>query len=305
MNHMNFSMKVFRIFLNIIERILEHTPGNGNIRTTRYRIESRFLPPDFDGFRFVVLADIHAHRFDEGQEMLLSKIRRLEPELILSVGDFIREEYEGADRKLLRELSQKLLAEWPFYSILGNHEGRADTKEDFIEDFSKAGVRLLQDETVYLTRENGEVKEALLKENESPDPSRMLALTGLYPSYENGFYGSLRDSGYGPVLKAEYEQVMKAVPEDMLQIVLSHRPELFELYQELKMDLVFCGHAHGGLMKLPGGRRLLAPDQGLLPKLTHGPYHKNITTMIVSEGLGGPRIGIFPELILVEMKKRG
>ena len=70
------------------------------------------------------------------------------------------------------------------------------------------------------------------------------------------------------------------------------------------MDLVFSGHAHGGLMKLPGGRRLLAPDQGLWPTYTHGAYQKGQTTMIVSQGLGGPRIGIRPEIIVGELKRK-
>ena len=57
-------------------------------------------------------------------------------------------------------------------------------------------------------------------------------------------------------------------------------------------------------MKLPGGERLLAPDQGLLPDYTHGAYQKSQTTMIVSEGLGGPRIGIRPQIIVGELKRK-
>ena len=178
----------------------------------------------------------------------------------------------------------------PLYTILGNHEGRADHKNELIREFTALGVRILQDETILLGREGTEEK---------------IVLTGLYPSYENSFYGSLRESGIGPKIREEYENVMRDVPDKKtFQIVLSHRPELFELYADLKMDLVFSGHAHGGLMKLPGGERLLAPDQGLLPDYTHGAYQKSQTTMIVSEGLGGPRIGIRPQIIVGELKRK-
>ena len=56
-------------------------------------------------------------------------------------------------------------------------------------------------------------------------------------------------------------------------------------------------------MKLPGGRRLLAPGQGWFPKFTHGAYRKGHMALIVSSGLGGPRIGILPEISLVRLTR--
>ena len=90
------------------------------------------------------------------------------------------------------------------------------------------------------------------------------------------------------------------------KILLSHRPELFDLYIENNMDLVFTGHAHGGQIRIPGIGGLIAPDQGLFPMYTSGKYTKDITTMFVSRGLGNSifplRIFNRPEIISVTLK---
>ena len=290
MKETSLRIKILRAVLDIGERTLEKLPGADRITFRNYRFESDRIPAAFDGFRFVVLADVHARLFGTKNARLIQAVRSCRPEIILGVGDWIRTDYSGHDAAILRELVSEISGIAPLYTILGNHEGRADHKDELIRDFTDLGVRILQDENISLGREGS---------------GETITLTGLYPSYENSFYGSLRESGIGPRIREEYRKVMQELPKERpFQIVLSHRPELFELYSELGMDLVFSGHAHGGLMKLPGERRLLAPDQGLLPAYTHGAYRKGRTTMVVSQGLGGPRIAIRPEIIVGELKRK-
>ena len=90
--------------------------------------------------------------------------------------------------------------------------------------------------------------------------------------------------------------------DHLFNLVLSHRPELFELYSNTKADLVLSGHAHGGQIQV-GSRALYAPEQGLFPKYTAGLYEKNNTKMFVSRGLGDtiliPRINNPHELNVI------
>ena len=39
--------------------------------------------------------------------------------------------------------------------------------------------------------------------------------------------------------------------ESRYTILLTHRPELFEIYVDAGIDLVFSGHAHRGQFRLP------------------------------------------------------
>ena len=92
-------------------------------------------------------------------------------------------------------------------------------------------------------------------------------------------------------------------------ILLSHRPELFDIYSECEVDLVFSGHAHGGQFQFPLVGGLVAPNQGLFPEYDAGVYEKNNTCMIVSRGLGNSiipiRIGNRPEIVVAELHCSG
>ena len=100
-----------------------------------------------------------------------------------------------------------------------------------------------------------------------------------------------------------------SLPEDVVSytILLTHRPEMFELYRQYDFDLVLAGHAHGGQWRIPGILNgLYAPGQGLFPAYAGGQYEQNGTTMIVSRGLAlestwVPRFYNRPELVIVEL----
>ena len=90
-------------------------------------------------------------------------------------------------------------------------------------------------------------------------------------------------------------------------ILLSHRPELFDVYEKEKIDLVFVGHAHGGQFRFPFIGGLYSPNQGVLPKYSAGIHKKNGTTMIVNRGIGNSgfpfRINNRPEITVVNFVK--
>lgn len=93
---------------------------------------------------------------------------------------------------------------------------------------------------------------------------------------------------------------------DGFTVLLSHRPELFDLYVDSGIDLVFSGHAHGGQFGLPFVGGLVTPNQGFFPKYDAGRFDKDNTTMIVSRGVGNSlipfRINNPPEVVVVELK---
>ena len=88
----------------------------------------------------------------------------------------------------------------------------------------------------------------------------------------------------------------------MYTILLSHRPELVKTYVTHGVNLVFTGHAHGGLVRIPFLGGLYAPNQGLFPKYYSGLYYFADTTMIVNRGVGNSgysfRINDNPEIVV-------
>ena len=71
--------------------------------------------------------------------------------------------------------------------------------------------------------------------------------------------------------------------EDCYQILLSHRPELFDVYAAAGVDLSLTGHAHGGL------------------------YLQGQSAMVVSRGIGQSvipvRLNNRPEIVLIELRR--
>lgn len=104
------------------------------------------------------------------------------------------------------------------------------------------------------------------------------------------------------------EGTLQTLTEDSAaySILLSHRPELFDVYVRHQIDLVFSGHAHGGQFRLPFIGGLIAPDQGLFPTYTAGIYEEENTQMVVSRGLGNSIIPIRfhnrAEIVLIELQ---
>ena len=109
------------------------------------------------------------------------------------------------------------------------------------------------------------------------------------------------------------EQLSKAETAANLEnftVLLSHRPELAELYSTYPFDLVLSGHAHGGQWRIPGILNgLYAPHQGLFPEYAGGRYEFAQQTFIVSRGLARestkvPRIFNRPELVIVDVVEK-
>ena len=102
------------------------------------------------------------------------------------------------------------------------------------------------------------------------------------------------------------ENISRLRDEEMYSVLLSHRPELMEVYAEGGCDLVFSGHSHGGQVRLPVIGGLYAPGQGFLPEYDGGVYTSGSTKMVVSRGVGNSlmpvRFNNRPEVVVVELQ---
>ncbi len=108
----------------------------------------------------------------------------------------------------------------------------------------------------------------------------------------------------------EIQQSLKKVEDNgHYHIVLCHRPEMVDLFRELKAHVVLSGHAHGGQWCVGKRQGIFAPGQGFFPKYTKGIYQigkKEKMHLIVSTGFSVetwiPRIRNKPELVIIDIK---
>lgn len=247
-----------------------------------YECASPRVSPELDGARLVVLTDLHARRFGKHQEKLLAAVQSAEPTVIILPGDMLESEYTEREKKALRPLFEALPKLAPTYAAEGNHETRSGTHWKMIAEMEKCGIPVLREKGI-----------------EVPCGEGQFFLGTLTPK---GIGSLLNQAGYSEELVNRAKALRAQCESDSLRILLAHRPELWENYLGLGFDLVISGHAHGGLMKLPFGRRLLAPGQGFFPKYTEGSRIVEGTQFVIGRGLGGPRIGIPPEVMVITLK---
>ena len=111
-------------------------------------------------------------------------------------------------------------------------------------------------------------------------------------------------------MQAILNDLFLEIPEENknnFTILLSHRPEYFELYDKYNIDLALTGHTHGGIAKLPIINGIYAHPQGWMPKYSYGIYKTNDFLMIINGGIGYSKlpIRIFnpPEICTITLEK--
>lgn len=246
-----------------------------DLEISRYEVKSQKLPESFDGFKIVQLSDLHGAEFGEDGMELVEKVKELEPDIIALTGDFVTDE---GDLAAVKKLAGRLTELCPVYFISGNHEFGSGLAVKVRNILERAGVKYLSNE--YLTINRGE-DEILLGGVEDP-------------------------LAYADMLSPdELAQKMNDAAPDAFKILLGHRNYWMTEYPELPVDLIFCGHAHGGLIRIPGVGGLIGTDRRLFPDFDAGQFNNGRYTLIVSRGLGNsvpiPRVFNRPEIVCVEL----
>ena len=256
--------------------------GNTALEVNEYEIVSDQIPQGFDGFRIAQVSDLHNAEFGENNSKLIELVSQTEPDIIVLTGDLIDSRH--TDIEIALSFARQAIKLAPVYYVSGNHEARMREYADLKMGLAEAGVTVLENQQVRITRED-----------------ESITLMGIDdPSFrEDYLFGDAEFVARQAIENLQNES-------DGYTVVLSHRPELFDLYVEPEIDLVFSGHAHGGQFRLPFVGGLVAPNQGFFPKFDAGQFTEENTTMIVSRGVGNSiiplRFNNRPEIVVAELK---
>ncbi|MCT4544918.1 MAG: metallophosphoesterase, partial [Vallitalea sp.] len=182
---------------------------------------------------------MHNKLFGNGQKNLVNIIENQKPDIIVITGDLIdRRRYNKTNALVLIE---KLVDIAPVYYVTGNHEWWSGKYEVLRKDIEKAGVNILSDDKIEIIN-----KKEVINIIGIDDPAKY------YKEY------SKPDDGYN-IIDEKIDMLLENIKGKQVTILLSHRPELFELYKEKDIDLILCGHAHGGQIRLPFIGGIIAP----------------------------------------------
>ena len=240
------------------------------------------LPADFNDFKIVQISDLHNKMFGKEQSNLLSQVQSLSPDIIIVTGDLVDRRKYDLDTAMYFINGAVGIA--PTYYVSGNHEAWSGKYLQITHRLMEAGVYIMDDAALELTKGSSTIQIIGLSD---PD-----FLTSDYLD--------------GTKISKLEKQLKQWSKNDKFKLLLSHRPELFDLYCENNIDLIFSGHAHGGQFRIPFVGGLVAPDQGLFPQYTIGSYSNGSSTMFVSRGLGNSIIPIRifnrPEIVAVTLK---
>lgn len=256
--------------------------GNSALELNTYTIHSPLLPDRFDGFRIAHVSDLHNTEIGKDNEKLLAMLQDAKPDIIAITGDLI--DSRNTDVEVALQFIREAVKIAPCYYVTGNHESRISEYALLKAGMETAGVVILEDASSEISL-GGET----------------ITLIGVNdPSFRtNNLSG---DSA--TVMDTKLTQLH--ADDDGFTILLSHRPELFDVYVRNSMNLVLSGHAHGGQFRLPFVGGLVAPHQGLFPEYDAGLYTEGNTNMLISRGVGNSifpfRINNRPEVILIELQ---
>lgn len=248
-----------------------------HLQVTGYELRFASLPAALDGYRIVLLSDLHGESFGRDNSRLAEKVAALSPDLIALTGDFADgPEALGATASLLAGLQGTA----PIAFVSGNHDWAGGAIEPLRLLLDRYGVLRLENRYLALDYRGARL---ILAGVEDP----------------NGPADMLRPDELAARLREEY-------PEDFV-LWLAHRNDWAVKYPALPVDLILCGHAHGGVIRLPFVGGLIGTGRRLGADYEAGVYETGAYRMLVSRGLGSvppvPRLFNRPEIVLIVLHK--
>ena len=254
------------------------------LHVQEYTIQARVLAP----MRIVHLSDLHNAQFGDHNRTLVEAVKRQRPDLIVMSGDMLNRDEENTE--IVTSLIADLADIAPVYYGYGNHEKTWERRfrRDLRPVLEAAGAVVVDNDYVDLELAGTEVR------------------IGGYM----GFYPVPKMTTLNPAQQeAELAFIQDFENTERLKLLINHIPTGmidWRYADDNLVDLVFSGHYHGGVMRIPIlDQGLYAPYVGWFPPFTKGVFTGEQATCVLSPGLGSeyhiPRLNNPPEIVVVDL----
>lgn len=207
-------------------------------------------------FRMVLFSDTHfGSLYDQKKiEDIVIKINEQKPDIVVFGGDFLDSYYRDKDILDLDYISSKLSlinANYAKIAVFGNHDyggGAIRIYKDFME---KSGFKVLKNNSIDIDELN-------------------LTIRGL----DDYLFG-------------QPDLLLNSLQEDRFNVIVSHEPDVADIINLEKVNLILSGHSHGGQINIPFITNMILPEGA--KKYVNGEYlfgNKRHTKLFVTKGLG-------------------
>ncbi len=267
--------------------------GRYNYKVLKYQLSFDDLPEAFDGFTITQISDIHSGSFTNREKIQygVNMINEQKSDLILFTGDIVNNRANEMNKWI--EIFGSLKAPYGKYSILGNHDygdytswtSEEEKSKNFSEIkglFPKMGFELLCNEHRIIEKD-----------------SQKICLVGV----ENWGKGGFKKKG-------DLALASNGIHQEDFKVLMSHDPSHWDAQvkgNDFHYHLTLSGHTHGLQMgiEIPGWFKW-SPSKYVY-KQWAGLYQEYGRYLNVNRGFGyhafPGRVGIWPEITVIELKK--
>lgn len=172
--------------------------------------------------RIVQIADSHVGTTFDGEGFMkhIERIQQENPDVVVVTGDYVDDDTSKEDMQAACKALGSIKTTYGVYYAFGNHdkgyygsEYRGYSGDDLIAELEKNGVNVLQDESVLIDNR----VYIIGRQDRSEGSSRM-----------------------------EMDELVKDLDKSKYMVVLDHQPHDYDAQEVSGVDLVLCGHTHGG-----------------------------------------------------------
>jgi hypothetical protein len=222
-----------------------------DIEVTRHEVFIDDLPEAFDGYRIAFLTDTHVAGFVRRAfyREVVAQVNRFEPDLLLLGGDFVT--WQRHIPLMADVLLADLTARDGVLAILGNHDYWAGADE-VKAAMTARGVQFIINRSHVIRRNGAELPVAGIDEVYRGTPDVEATFANVKP---------------GPC------------------IGVTHHPDAIDILDGRRIDLLVCGHTHGGQIRFPFFGAVVVPSRHE-SRYASGFHRVGGVLMYVSRGIG-------------------
>jgi predicted MPP superfamily phosphohydrolase len=249
-----------------------------HVFVTEYTLTTK---KDTPPLTIVQITDAHLGVTLNGEDFAreMEKVQAQNPDVVVITGDFVDDDSSKEDMLAACEALGKLKTPYGVFFAYGNHDdgyfrSGTFTGEELRKALTDNGVKILEDEAVLLANST---------------QGNVCYIVGRKDA-------SARD-------RLSMEELMGDLDPEVYTVVLDHQPTDFDAEAQAKVDLVLCGHTHGGHLFPTGlvGVWFGGND------LCYGKDVRDGSTFIVSSGISGwamPfKTGCISEIVTVRVAR--